>query len=108
MTTRTHTRRALGLAVAAATGAIALGAASLAQAQVKLDLSTVWPDSNFHTANVKRFAEEVGKATGGQVQIVVHSGGCAPCATGSCRWPTSSTTSRSATSRSSAWSRCRS
>ena len=75
MTTRTSTRRALGLAVAVATGAIALGAASLAQAQTKLDLSTVWPDSNFHTANVKRYAEEVAKATGGQVQITVHAGG---------------------------------
>jgi TRAP-type C4-dicarboxylate transport system substrate-binding protein len=75
MTTRTSTRRALGLAVAVAPGAIALGAASLAQAQTKLDLSTVWPDSNFHTANVKRYAEEVAKATGGQVQITVHAGG---------------------------------
>jgi len=75
MTTRTPTRRALGLAVAAATGAIALGAASLAQAQVKLDLATVWPEGNFHTVNVKRFADEVAKATGGQVQITVHAGG---------------------------------
>ena len=75
MTTRTPTRRALGLAVAAATGAIALGAASLAQAQTKLDLATVWPEGNFHTVNVKRFADEVAKATGGQVQITVHAGG---------------------------------
>jgi TRAP-type C4-dicarboxylate transport system substrate-binding protein len=68
-------RRALALTVAAAAAAIAIGAASLAGAQTRLDLSTVWPDSNFHTANVKRFAEEVGKATGGQVQITVHAGG---------------------------------
>ena len=75
MTNQTISRRALALTAAAAAGALALGAAALAQAQTKLDLSTVWPDGNFHTANVKRYAEEVGKATGGQVQIVVHAGG---------------------------------
>ena len=42
---------------------------------MKLDLSTVWPDGNFHTKNCKLFAEEVGKVTNGQVQITVHSGG---------------------------------
>lgn len=46
-----------------------------AQAALKLDLSTVWPDGNFHTKNCKQFAEEVGKATNGAVQITVHAGG---------------------------------
>jgi TRAP-type C4-dicarboxylate transport system substrate-binding protein len=46
-----------------------------AQAAQKLLLSTVWPDSNFHTVNVKRFAEEVKKATSGAVEIDVKSGG---------------------------------
>lgn len=46
-----------------------------AQAGLKLDLSTVWPDGNFHTKNCKLFAEEVGKATNGAVQITVHAGG---------------------------------
>jgi TRAP-type C4-dicarboxylate transport system substrate-binding protein len=39
------------------------------------DLSTVWPDTNFHTQNAKRFADEVKKATGGSVDIVVKAGG---------------------------------
>jgi TRAP-type C4-dicarboxylate transport system substrate-binding protein len=46
-----------------------------ATAAVQLDLATVWPDGNFHTTNAKRFAEEVGKVTGGEVKIVVQSGG---------------------------------
>ncbi|MBL0898194.1 MAG: TRAP transporter substrate-binding protein [Reyranella sp.] len=46
-----------------------------AQAGMKLDLATVWPDGNFHTKNAKRFAEEVAKATNNGVAITVHSGG---------------------------------
>jgi TRAP-type C4-dicarboxylate transport system substrate-binding protein len=46
-----------------------------ASAAVHLDLATVWPDGNFHTANAKRFAEEVGKATAGEVKITVQAGG---------------------------------
>ncbi len=74
-----------------------------AQAGMKLDLSTVWPDSNFHAQNCRRFAEEVGKATNGAVQITVHVGGAlgykgpsssTRYAMGWCRWPTSSTSSR--------------
>jgi TRAP-type C4-dicarboxylate transport system substrate-binding protein len=54
--------------------ALALGMRS-AQAQVKWDLSTVWPDGNFHTQNAKRFADEVKAATGGSVDITVKAGG---------------------------------
>ena len=59
------------------TGVAMLGAPAIvkAQAGTKLDLSTVWPDGNFHTKNCKLFAEEVGKVTNGQVQITVHAGG---------------------------------
>jgi TRAP-type C4-dicarboxylate transport system substrate-binding protein len=46
-----------------------------AQAGMKLDLATVWPDGNFHTKNAKQFAEEVAKATNNGVVITVHSGG---------------------------------
>ncbi|KAB2853956.1 MAG: TRAP transporter substrate-binding protein [Bauldia sp.] len=46
-----------------------------ASAAVILDLATVWPDGNFHTKNAKRFAEEVGKLTAGEVKITVQSGG---------------------------------
>jgi TRAP-type C4-dicarboxylate transport system substrate-binding protein len=58
-------------------GVAMLGAPAIvkAQAGTKLDLSTVWPDGNFHTKNCKLFAEEVGKVTNGQVQITVHAGG---------------------------------
>lgn len=58
--------RAVGVAAAV----FALGGA--AQAQVKWDLPSPYPESNFHVQNVKRFAEEV-KKTG--VDITVHSGG---------------------------------
>src|SRR5437667_120473 len=46
-----------------------------ASAATNLDLATVWPDGNFHTTNAKKFAEEVGKATGGEVKITVQAGG---------------------------------
>lgn len=62
--------------IAVALGAGFLAAQSLAaSAQVKWDLSTAWPDGNFHTKNAKRFAEEVKKATGGAVDITVKAGG---------------------------------
>ena len=67
-------RRAL-LAGAGSAVALAAPAIGRAQGQMKLDLSTVWPDTNFHTRNCKRFAEEVGTVTSGAVQVTVHSGG---------------------------------
>jgi TRAP-type C4-dicarboxylate transport system substrate-binding protein len=39
------------------------------------DMSTVWPDGNFHTQNAMAFAEEVRKQTGGTVNITVKAGG---------------------------------
>ena len=64
------------------TTAIGLLAATLlafdgagASAQTKWDLSTVWPDGNFHTKNAMRFAEDVKKATNGGVEITVKAGG---------------------------------
>ncbi|PLW78603.1 TRAP transporter substrate-binding protein [Cohaesibacter celericrescens] len=42
---------------------------------VTLDLSEVLPESNYGTQNVKKFAEEVEKATDGNVKINVHAGG---------------------------------
>ncbi len=53
--------------------AFALGGSALAQ--TKLDLAIAWPPGNFHTQNAMAFAEAVGKATDGQVQITVHPGG---------------------------------
>lgn len=39
------------------------------------DMSTVWPDGNFHTQNAFAFADEVKKQTGGTVNITVKAGG---------------------------------
>jgi TRAP-type C4-dicarboxylate transport system substrate-binding protein len=44
-------------------------------AQTKWDMPTPYPDTNFHTKNIKQFAEDVARATNGALQITVHSGG---------------------------------
>jgi TRAP-type C4-dicarboxylate transport system substrate-binding protein len=57
---------------------VALAAWSLtgaAQAQTKWDMPTPYSDGEFHTINVRQFAEDVKKATGGKVEINVHSNG---------------------------------
>jgi TRAP-type C4-dicarboxylate transport system substrate-binding protein len=53
----------------------ALGAlATAAVAQTKWDLPTAYPANNFHTENVQQFANDVDKATGGKLKIIVHAG----------------------------------
>jgi TRAP-type C4-dicarboxylate transport system substrate-binding protein len=52
--------------------ALALGAA---QAQTKWDMPTPYPDGEFHTVNVRQFVDEVKKASGGQLDLNVHSNG---------------------------------
>ncbi|WP_374447393.1 TRAP transporter substrate-binding protein [Stella sp.] len=59
------------LTVAAVGAVMTAGAAA---AQTKWNMPTAYPDSNYHTQNVRWFAEEVKKATGGKLEIVVHSG----------------------------------
>ncbi|MBL6652962.1 MAG: TRAP transporter substrate-binding protein [Reyranella sp.] len=72
----TGRRQALTVGLGAAVAGIAgVPAIVRAQAPLKLPLSTVWPDGNFHVANARRFADEVKKATGGAVEIDVKSGG---------------------------------
>ena len=44
-----------------------------AQAQTKWDMPTPYADSNFHTKNVKQFADNVKAASGGKLEIIVHS-----------------------------------
>jgi TRAP-type C4-dicarboxylate transport system substrate-binding protein len=66
-------RRQMSVAVAAVLGAT-LGAPA-AFAQTKFDLSTVWPDGNFHTKNAMLFADAVKKASNGAVEITVKAGG---------------------------------
>jgi len=51
--------------------AFALSAA--AQAQTKWDMPTPYPEGNFHTVNIKQFIEDVKNATGGQLDMTVHS-----------------------------------
>ena len=53
----------------------ALALAGTAQAQTKWDMPTPYSDGEFHTINVRQFAEDVKKATDGQLDINVHSNG---------------------------------
>ena len=55
--------------------AAALAASAAAQAQTKWDMPTPYSDGEFHTRNVVLFVEDVKKATGGALNIVVHSNG---------------------------------
>ena len=47
---------------------------TLARAQTKWDLPTPYVDNEFHTQNVRQFADEIKKTSGGQLEMVVHSG----------------------------------
>jgi TRAP-type C4-dicarboxylate transport system substrate-binding protein len=53
----------------------ALALAGAVQAQTKWDMPTPYSDGEFHTINVRQFAEDVKKASGGQIDINVHSNG---------------------------------
>jgi TRAP-type C4-dicarboxylate transport system substrate-binding protein len=57
--------------------AMAIGAAisAAAHAQTKWDMPTPYSDGEFHTRNVAAFVEDVKKATGGKLEIQVHSNG---------------------------------
>jgi TRAP-type C4-dicarboxylate transport system substrate-binding protein len=58
-------------------GAAALFAAATlappAQAQVKWDLPSAYPATNFHSVNLQQFADDIDKATGGKLKITVHA-----------------------------------
>jgi TRAP-type C4-dicarboxylate transport system substrate-binding protein len=41
----------------------------------KWDMPTPYSDGEFHTVNVRQFADDVKKASGGKLEIVVHSNG---------------------------------
>lgn len=45
-----------------------------AQAQTTWDMATPYPDAEFHTENIRAFAEDVADATDGALTITVHSG----------------------------------
>jgi TRAP-type C4-dicarboxylate transport system substrate-binding protein len=64
------------VAVSVLAFATAMGlAAGTVRAAEKWDMPMAYADSNFHTQNGKLFAEAVGIATGGKLEIVVHGGG---------------------------------
>ncbi|GAA0587373.1 TRAP transporter substrate-binding protein [Caenispirillum bisanense] len=65
--------RTRSLAAAASLAAI-LGAAP-ALAQSAWDMPTPYPDNNFHTLNIQKFAADVAEKTGGQLTIKVHPAG---------------------------------
>jgi TRAP-type C4-dicarboxylate transport system substrate-binding protein len=52
-----------------------LFASGTALAQTKWDMPTPYSDGEFHTRNVVAFAEDVKKATGGKLELQVHSNG---------------------------------
>jgi TRAP-type C4-dicarboxylate transport system substrate-binding protein len=56
-------------------GAAALSMSGAALAQTKWDMPTPYSDGEFHTRNVVAFVGDVKKATGGKLDIVVHSNG---------------------------------
>ena len=55
--------------------AAALATSAAAQAQTKWDMPTPYSDGEFHTRNVVLFVEDVKKASGGALDIVVHANG---------------------------------
>ena len=57
-----------------AVAALTIGTGSL-QAQTKWDMPTPYSDGEFHTINVKQFADDMKKSSGGKLDIVVHSNG---------------------------------
>ena len=64
--------RARILATLAVASTLALGNAI---AQTRWDMPTPYSDGEFHTVNVKRFVADVKSATGGQLEIVMHTNG---------------------------------
>lgn len=64
-----HISRSLGA------GAMALALSTGASAATTWDMPFAWPAGNFHVENGERFAEEVRKATDGEVTINIHPGG---------------------------------
>ena len=53
--------------------AVALALPLAAAAQTKWDMATAYADTEFQTKNVRQFADEVKKASGGKIDITVHS-----------------------------------
>ena len=54
--------------------ALLAGAPMAAQAADQWDMPTPYPEGNFHTQNVKLFADDVKKLSSGKLELIVHSG----------------------------------
>jgi TRAP-type C4-dicarboxylate transport system substrate-binding protein len=54
---------------------VAFAAFNSAQAQTKWDMPTPYADGEFHTRNIKQFADDVRKATNGGLDITLHTSG---------------------------------
>jgi TRAP-type transport system periplasmic protein len=64
--------RLKSLVASMAVGAAWVLTGAAAHAQVKWDLPSAYPATNFHTENLVAFANDVDKATGGKLKITVH------------------------------------
>ncbi len=53
---------------------LSLSVATVATAQTSWDMPTPYPDSIFHTENIRFFVDHIKEATDGKLKIVVHSG----------------------------------
>jgi TRAP-type C4-dicarboxylate transport system substrate-binding protein len=65
-------RRLFALTASAAALTLSL-AGGTAFAQVKWDLASAYPATNFHSENLQQFANDVDKASGGKLKITVHA-----------------------------------
>jgi len=65
--------RRRGLLAASGGLAAAAIAPGRVRAQTRWQVATAYPDGNFHTRNMRSFIEEVQTATGGRLQIQLHS-----------------------------------
>ena len=61
--------------VSALAGAVAGLGITAAAWGTTWDMPTPYPDKTFHTQNIAVFAEDVAKATGGELEIKIHSAG---------------------------------
>lgn len=61
----------LGSVLTAAALTLAVGSAQATD----WDMPTPYGDSNFHTVNIRQFADDVREATDGELDITVHSSG---------------------------------
>jgi TRAP-type C4-dicarboxylate transport system substrate-binding protein len=55
------------------TSAFSFASISGAVADTVWDMATPYPDGNFHTKNIKMFAQDIEKETDGKIKIKVHS-----------------------------------